>query len=63
MTVGGKGVVGASVLLSLHHVDNDGHHQTVAQDVALLDDGDAGNVTVIYVTKTVFITHTKYSRS
>ena len=57
------GVVGASVLLTLHHVDTDGHHQTVAQDLALLDDGDAGNVTIIYVTK-IFNTNTqKYSRS
>ena len=48
MSVDGLGVVGADVRLSVHHLDNNGDHQSLATNITLLDDGVAGNVSITY---------------
>ena len=43
VTSGGVSMVrGAEVRLSVHHVDNNGHFQTSARNISLVDDGAAG---------------------
>ena len=61
VSVDGLGVVGADVRLSVHHLDNNGDHQSLATNITLLDDGVAGNVSIhdTHNAYKIFRTHTK----